>query len=259
MKSHKICCNCKLEKPLSEFATDKKSCDGHAYQCRKCYKHKYEQNIEINRVKSLNYYHKHQENQNKKSLQRYYDNKSQCQENHKQWKLKNKDQVKEYRKRHYSTNKEKIARQRALHYRENIDYYKVINKQTKEKLKDKINIYVKNKYNEDSNFKITAILRSRLIAALKNDQKKGRTLELLGCTIEHLKNHLQQTAINNGYFNFDINNYSGKKYNIDHIIPCAAFNLKCGYHQKLCFHWSNLQILETKTNISKYNKFALAA
>lgn len=69
-----------------------------------------------------------------------------------------------------------------------------------------------------------------------------------------LKTHLQDTATKNGYTNFDINNYSGREYHIDHIIPCSAFNLSCSYHQKLCFNWNNPQILKAETNLIKGNK-----
>ena len=51
--------------------------------------------------------------------------------------------------------------------------------------------------------------------------------------------------------NFNIENYSGKEYHIDHIIPCAAFNLKCRFHQKLCFNYTNLQILNANENMKK--------
>lgn len=77
----------------------------------------------------------------------------------------------------------------------------------------------------------------------------------LGCSIDQLKTHLQQTAINNDYTTFDINNYSGKEYHIDHIVPCDAFNLKCLYHQKLCFHYTNLQILLKEDNLAKGYKY----
>ena len=87
------------------------------------------------------------------------------------------------------------------------------------------------------------------------ERKKSKsTLQLLGCSLEFLKRHLQETAIKNSYLNFNINNYNGKEYNIDHIIPCSSFNMKCSYHQKLCFHWSNLQILNFMDNMKKGDK-----
>jgi len=65
---------------------------------------------------------------------------------------------------------------------------------------------------------------------------------------------LHAPFVKNGYLDFDINNYDGKEYHIDHIIPCDVFNLKCSYHQKICFHYTNLQILKAKENIKKSNK-----
>jgi hypothetical protein len=50
---------------------------------------------------------------------------------------------------------------------------------------------------------------------------------------------------------FDINNYSGKDYHIDHIIPCASFDLTKPEEQLKCFNWSNLQILTAHENMSK--------
>jgi hypothetical protein len=84
--------------------------------------------------------------------------------------------------------------------------------------------------------------------------KSQHTLNLIGCSIDYLKQHLQETAIKNGYLNFDINNYSGKKYHIDHIKPCSSFNLTKPEEQLKCFNWSNLQILSAKENMIKHDK-----
>jgi hypothetical protein len=113
--------------------------------------------------------------------------------------------------------------------------------------------YGSRKFHFDSNFKILKLLRGRVRSALKGKTKSAQTLKLIGCSIEQLKEHLQNTAISNGYKNFNINNYSGKEYHIDHIVPCVTFNLKCSFHQRLCFNWSNLQILKSSDNIRKSN------
>lgn len=107
------------------------------------------------------------------------------------------------------------------------------------------------KYYYNSKYKITKLLRGRMRSALKKNLKSQSTINLLGCSVTDLKNHLQKTAINNGYSEFNIENYKSSEYHIDHIIPCSSFNLKCSYHQKLCFHYSNLQILTKIENILK--------
>ena len=38
---------------------------------------------------------------------------------------------------------------------------------------------------------------------------------------------------------------------LDHVKPCASFNLQNEKEQQLCFNWSNLQPLEASANISK--------
>lgn len=100
---------------------------------------------------------------------------------------------------------------------------------------------------------IQAKMRTSIITVLKRQKarKNSSTMKLIGCDLEYLKTHLQETAMLNSYKDFNINNYSGKEYHIDHIIPCSKWNLKCSYHQKLCFNYTNLQILTAKENLEK--------
>ena len=49
-------------------------------------------------------------------------------------------------------------------------------------------------------------------------------------------------------------NHGLKGWHIDHIIPCAAFDLTKEEEQKKCFHYSNLQPLWWIDNLKKSNK-----
>ena len=40
-------------------------------------------------------------------------------------------------------------------------------------------------------------------------------------------------------------------WHVDHIIPCASFDLTDPKQQKICFHWSNLQPLKAIDNLKK--------
>ena len=91
---------------------------------------------------------------------------------------------------------------------------------------------------------------------MKGISKADRSLNLLGCSVEQLKQHLQETAIKNGYTDFDINNYDTSQFHIDHVIPCESFNLVNEDQQRRCFHYSNLQILTAKENLEK-NKYEI--
>jgi hypothetical protein len=44
------------------------------------------------------------------------------------------------------------------------------------------------------------------------------------------------------------------EWHIDHIRPCAAFDLTLAAEQKVCFHYSNLQPLWAEENMKKSAK-----
>ena len=102
----------------------------------------------------------------------------------------------------------------------------------------------KRRYIQDINYRIAEILRSRVRLALKGKLKVGRTMELLGCSVDELKKMLEAKFVPGMTWG----NYGQNGWHIDHIIPCASFDLKDGSEQKACFHFSNLQPLWAKDN-----------
>jgi hypothetical protein len=97
----------------------------------------------------------------------------------------------------------------------------------------------------DLNFKIREYYRSRIYRALKQNWKSGHTLELLGCSVDFLKQWLE-TKFQLG---MTWENYG--KWHIDHIIPCCKFDLSRIDEQKKCFHYTNLQPLWAEDNWKK--------
>jgi len=103
---------------------------------------------------------------------------------------------------------------------------------------------------EEPEFRLLGNLRHRLNMALKGEDKSATTVELLGCQPGELKMHLQ-SQFREG-MNWD--NYGVHGWHVDHILPCAAFDLSESVQQKKCFHYSNLQPLWAKENLSKGDK-----
>jgi len=132
--------------------------------------------------------------------------------------------------------------------------YKDYRVDNKHKIRKYKTAYRRNRLRTDSNYRLCSNLRCRLNKALAGKNKSASTLTLLGCSIEELKQHLQQTAIKNGYKDFDIESYSGLEYHVDHIKPCSSFNLEDPEEQRQCFNWSNLQILTAHDNLKKGRK-----
>jgi hypothetical protein len=75
-------------------------------------------------------------------------------------------------------------------------------------------------------------------------------MNLIGCDIYELKKHLESKFLKG--MNWD--NYGKNGWEIDHIIPCASFDLTNEIQQKQCFNYLNLQPLWVLDNILKSNK-----
>jgi len=109
----------------------------------------------------------------------------------------------------------------------------------------------KRKYQTDSNFKLRMCLSSRLTDALKrkNNKKFSKTVEMLGADIQFVKKYLE-SQFEEG-MSWDNYGYGEDKFHIDHIIPCAAFDLSLEENQKTCFHYLNLRPSWHINNLSK--------
>lgn len=109
--------------------------------------------------------------------------------------------------------------------------------------------YKKERLKNDLNFRLTENLRSRLYKALKGFSKSKSTKELIGCSIEELKIHIESQFTKGMTWE----NYG--KWHIDHIKPCSLFNLTLKEEQEKCFHFTNLQPLWEEDNLRKSNKY----
>lgn len=118
-------------------------------------------------------------------------------------------------------------------------------------LNEKHMMYEKNRKLTDSEFKLVKTLRSRLVNALRrqNLNKNNSTIDLLGCSVSFLKNALEAK------FKEGMTWENHGKWHIDHIKPCALFDLRYIEEQKKCFHYTNLQPLWASENLSKGCKY----
>ena len=108
------------------------------------------------------------------------------------------------------------------------------------------------KLRKSSTARIAVNLRRRLRKAVLGRAKSAQTLDLLGCTVDHLLGHL--AAQFQPGMNWD--NYG--EWHIDHVRPCASFDLTDLEQQRQCFHYSNLQPLWAADNLAKSDKWEAA-
>jgi len=117
------------------------------------------------------------------------------------------------------------------------------------------NNWTKTQRKTNPQYKLKQILRGRYLDALKRHTTGGKVnkhhsaIELIGCDIEFYKQYLEQQ------FKSDMTwENHGVLWEIDHIKPCAAFDLTNIEQQKQCFNYINTQPLYKVDNRSKGDK-----
>jgi hypothetical protein len=107
------------------------------------------------------------------------------------------------------------------------------------KHKERIKAREQDRLKNDPSYAFTRLLRSRLGKAVKDQyaQKAAKTIDLIGCSVRKLLIHLESQFLPG----MSWDNYGRKGWHIDHIIPCATFDLSRQSHQRKCFHYTNLR------------------
>ena len=224
MEISKICSKCSINKPLTEFFNSNKSKDGKTSNCKECEK--------------------------KRKAEQYLKNKEYINNRNQLWRDNNPDKVKEQRINYYKNNKELVIKKHKLYIElnkeENIKYHKHYRLINKEKIKNKAT----NRLKIDPLHKLKCNLRTYIRLSIKRMGyfKKSNTKDILGCTFEELKLHLESkfeswmSWENHGLYNGELN-YG---WDIDHIIPLSSA-ISEEEIIKLN-HYTNLQPLCSYTN-----------
>lgn len=228
--------------------------------------------------KRKEYYKNNKEKINNKAKKYYEINKEKISERHKEYYENNKNQIKEYlkinnhyiskqNKDRYQINKEKINEYSKEYYKNNkkkiSDKSKEYNKINKEKNskrekkyrknnKEKINNRRKQQYKNrkeiDPLYKLRCNIGSLILLNIKKQgyTKKSKTFEILGCTFEEFKQHLERQ------FTKGMNWENQGKWHLDHIYPVSL--AKDEQELIRLNHYTNFQPMWAKDNINKGNK-----
>ena len=165
-----------------------------------------------NEVKELTEFHKRSD-----AKDGYWTQCKMCRsQKRKEYYLNNKESALEYKRNYYRTNKSQI-----------------IASQSKRKKQRRVT---------DPVFKLKENIRSRMHDALRGNNKSASTIELLGCTPEHARFHIESQFTEG---------MTWDNIHIDHIQPCASFDLEDPNEQRKCFHYTNLQPLLAEDNLRK--------
>jgi hypothetical protein len=212
---NKKCKKCEELKPISEFGKHKISKDGLRSICKICNSNEskkyYNNNIDL--VK--NYYNENNESIKEKRKKYYYNNLEKTKEISKKYRDNNILNIKEKQKEWFKNNpnykKDWIDKNPEYYRKYNENYKKIRNEKIKERKKN------------DPIFNLRCYMNRMINSSLKKNgfSKKTRTHEILGCSYEEFKIHIESswepwmTWDNRGLYNGQ-KNYG---WDIDHIIP----------------------------------------
>lgn len=169
-------------------------------------------------------------------------------------KEKNKEKMVLYGKEYWKNNKDFVNIRREARKEERVEYDREYHIKNKDKKRTQKGILFKRKMKEDIQFRLATNLRYRLYQAIKNEYKAGSAVRDLGCSIEFLKQYLENKF--ESWMNWNNWGNGENKWNIDHITPLSSFDLQDRDEFLKAVHYSNLQPLRAVDNIRKGNKVA---
>lgn len=150
----------------------------------------------------------------------------------------------------YSKNSAAHCERTKKYYEANREHFAIQRKRKRQKDGEGVRRYFRERMREqrkEIGFRLLATLRARLYQAVRRGRGVSEsTKELLGCSMEQLRAHLE-SGFRAG---MTWGNY-GSFWEIDHKRPCASFDFTDPAQRRECFHWTNLQALTSFENASK--------
>jgi hypothetical protein len=173
----------------------------------------------------------------KTCVKAYYESNKTRISNHRKERRKNNDSVREYHRNYHNAHKDKMH---------------VLQKQYRDTHKLQESTRKKLFYKNNPDKKFVKYCRNRIAHIFKTG--KGVN-ELLNCDPEFLQEWIVFNIEREE--NMTLENY-GTYWHIDHVIPCATWDVTDEEQKKKCFSWTNLAPLEADVNIAKGSKIIRA-
>lgn len=230
----KVCCTCKLSKPAVDFNKHKRSKDGLQGKCRTCASEYAKGYLTANK-----------EHLNSRSREYREANRDRLNKVSKEHGRANKEQKKEYNKAYREANKNLVRAQRTKYYENNKDQIKEYRSANRERF----NEYHRRRRSTDPLFALIGRTRALIGQAFrkKGYTKKSRTCEILGCSYEEFKIHVESLFLEGmSWDNRD-------KWHIDHKIPVSWGTTE---DEVIALnHYTNLKPMWAVDNWAKSNKY----
>jgi hypothetical protein len=162
----------------------------------------------------------------------------------------NSEDLKQYSREYHHANKEAVSKRSKKYRSENREIIAKRSKEYRDNNVEKLREQRRRTRKNNPDIALRESLRGRIRSSIKNNTKSKRTMELIGCTIDFVRKHLED-QFKEG---MSWDNHAIDGWHIDHITPVASFDLSKPEEQKKCFHYTNLQPLWWWENLRKSDK-----
>jgi hypothetical protein len=167
-----------------------------------------------------------------------------------------KESIQKYSKEYRTANAEEISKKRKQTYPLVKDAY--LKKQSeyyytnKTSIRERRRMIHSKRMNTDLEYKIKHTVRARFNSMIKNRGmvKNASVIDIVGCTMPDLISHLE--SLFKPGMSWD--NYGLHGWHIDHVAPLASFDVSKEEELRKAWHYTNLQPLWAKDNLSKGTK-----
>jgi hypothetical protein len=244
----KACSVCKIEKSIIDFHKKKDGKFGTQPICKICtietkreYRKKngavikekkrveYHKNKSLHTEKNKNYQIENKDKILEQKRKSYIENKIEIKQKQKEWRLKNKAHLKNKNTKYFKLNSEKLKNRSKKYQQEN-----------RLELNEKARIRNIERYKNDVLYSIKERARRsiRRVFEQYGYTKKSKSFEILGCTVEEFKTHIESQFLDG--MSWD----NRGKWHIDHFIPLASAKneseiLKLNHYTNLRPMWAS--------------------
>lgn len=106
----------------------------------------------------------------------------------------------------------------------------------------------KREYYKKPQYRLADLLRKGLYGALQRNDKRGKAIDDLGCSIQYFKNYIAKKFQKGMTWN------NWGEWHLDHIVPLSSVDLTNKGNYRTLAHYINIQPLWSKDNIRKGNR-----
>ncbi len=117
-------------------------------------------------------------------------------------------------------------------------------KQWKKAHRAQLNQRLRARWKADPEFRLLINHRNR-VSAIMRGKLKPKSRDLLGCSMPEFRSFIELK------FTQGMTWENMGAWHLDHIVPCASFDLSIKSHVIRCFHYTNFQPLWAKENLRK--------